>query len=213
MNVQEREHLNLFLRQLTQVQASQKDPEADILIREACSRQPDAAYLLVQRAMQLEFALQTIKTQCIQLQVELDKARTGTQSGFLDDVNAWGRPPQAPAISMAPPAPTTVASAIPLRPQAPASAAPAASSWGSGILGNVATTAAGVVAGSFLFQGIENLMGHHNQGGFGAANADAHAVPPVADNTVINNYYDSSSPSDSVDVADSGGDFGGDEAV
>jgi hypothetical protein len=93
-----------------------------------------------------------------------------------------------------------------------AAAAPA-SSWGSGILGNVATTAAGVVAGSFLFQGIENLMGHHNQSGFSASNADAHAVPPVAENTTINNYYDSSGPDDAVDVADAGGDLGGDDLV
>jgi len=30
------------------------------------------------------------------------------------------------------------------------------------MLGTVATTAAGVVAGSFLFQGIQGMMGHHN---------------------------------------------------
>jgi hypothetical protein len=34
------------------------------------------------------------------------------------------------------------------------------------MLGNIATTAAGVVAGSFLFQGIEHLMGNHNASGF-----------------------------------------------
>ena len=54
MNIQERDQLKLFLQQLTQVQASQKDAEAETLIREACARQPDAGYLLVQRAMQLE---------------------------------------------------------------------------------------------------------------------------------------------------------------
>jgi hypothetical protein len=32
------------------------------------------------------------------------------------------------------------------------------------MLGTVATTAAGVVAGSFLFQGIQGLMGHHGPG-------------------------------------------------
>jgi hypothetical protein len=31
------------------------------------------------------------------------------------------------------------------------------------MLGTVATTAAGVVAGSFLFQGIQGLMGQHGQ--------------------------------------------------
>jgi hypothetical protein len=36
---------------------------------------------------------------------------------------------------------------------------------GGGMLGSIAATAAGVAAGSFLFQGIENMFGHHNQGG------------------------------------------------
>ena len=90
MNHQEREQLNLFLQQLVQVQASQKDAEADGLIREACARQFDAAYLLVQRAMQLEHALQSMKAQCDQKQAELDKMRPGTQSSFLNDANAWG---------------------------------------------------------------------------------------------------------------------------
>jgi uncharacterized protein len=212
MNLQERDQLNLFLQQLTQVQASQKDPEADGLIRDACARQPDAGYLLVQRAMQLEHALKAMKDQCAQLQAELDKARPATQSGFMNDVNAWGRPVMVPAAPTAPAAPT-VASSIQPRAPAPVAAAAPASSWGSGILGNVATTAAGVVAGSFLFQGIQNMMGHHNQSGFGASNADAHSVPPVAENTVINNYYDSSGPDDAVDVADAGSDLGGDDSA
>jgi len=209
MNLQEREQLNQFLRQLMQVQAGSKDVEAEALIREACAGQPDAGYLLVQRSMQLEFALQASKTQCAQLQVELDKARTSTPSGFLNDASAWGRLPAAVTESSAPAA-AGFGSAIAPRAQTPVAAAPA-SSWGSGLLGNVATTAAGVVAGSFLFQGIGNLMGHH--GGFGAANADAHGVPPVAGNTVVNNYYDGSGPDDPVELADAGGDSGGDESA
>lgn len=209
MNLQEREQLSLFLQQLTQVQANQKDAEADALIREACARQPDAGYLLVQRAMQLEHALQAMKAQSSQLQAELEQARAGAQSGFLDNnAYAWGKQAPAPAAPLAPAA----AQGAAIQPRAPtaAPAAGAASSWGSGILGNVATTAAGVVAGSFLFQGIESLMGHHNPGGAWGANA---AQPPVAENTVINNYYDSSGPDDSVDVADAGGDSGGDDSA
>jgi hypothetical protein len=212
MNVQERDQLNLFLQQLTQVQASQKDPEAETLIREACARQPDSGYLLVQRAMQLEYAMQAMKERCAQLQAELDKARSGTQSSFINDANAWGRPPQATAASSAPAAATIVQS-IPPRAQAPAAAPAPASSWGSGILGNVATTAAGVVAGSFLFQGMQNLMGHHNQDSFGSANAGAHTVPPTAENTTINNYYDGTGPDDAVDVADAGSDSSGDDSA
>ena len=212
MNLQERDQLNSFLQQLMQAQAGQKDGEAEGLIRDACARQPDAGYLLVQRAMQVEHVLETMKTRCAQLQADLDKTRAGTQSGFLDDANAWGRPPAAPAASSAPAAATGGAVFQP-RVHAPVPAAAPASSWGSGILGTVATTAAGVVAGSFLYQGIESMMGHHNQSGMGAANADAHAVQPVAENTVINNYYNGSAPDAPVEVADAGYDSGGDESA
>ena len=206
MNLQEREQLNLFLQQLTQVQATGKDVDADALIREACARQPDAAYLLVQRAMQLEYALQTLKVRLDQAEAELARARAGTQTSFLNDVNAWGKPATAPA-----PSATAPGSAFQPRAQAASPAAGAPSAWGSGILGSVATTAAGVVAGSFLFQGIQNLMGHHE--GAGAANAGAHAVPPVAENTTINNYYDSSGADDAVNVADAGSDSASDEVA
>jgi uncharacterized protein len=211
MNLQEREQLNLFLQQLMQVKASQKDADAEGLIREACARQPDAGYLLVQRAMQLEHALQSMKAQCDQLQAELDKTRSGAQGSFLSDPNAWG----SRAIASAPaPAAAPLGAAVAARPQGAVSAAAApAPSWGSGILGTVATTAAGVVAGSFLFQGISNLMGHHNPGGEGALNKDAHAVSPVADNAITDNYFDDSEKDETLALDDAGGDFGGDDVA
>ena len=55
---------------------------------------------------------------------------------------------------------------------------------GSSFLGNMATTAAGVVAGSFLFHGIENLMGHHSSG-LGQQSLNEH----VPEQNVVNNYY------------------------
>ena len=210
MNSQEREQLNLFLQQLTAVQAGQKDPDADALICEACARQPDAGYLLVQRSMQLEHALRAANAQCSQLQAELDKTRAGTQSSFLGNANAWGRQTPAPASAVAPAAANPGAA---VQPHAQA-AAPAPSSWGSGILGTVATTAAGVVAGSFLFQGINNLMGHHNQNGLDSLNSSANQAHPPTDNTASNNYYDGRGPDEnSFDVADSGADSGADETA
>jgi hypothetical protein len=159
MNTQEREQLAQFLQQLTQAQAAQKDAEAEALIRGACIRQPDATYLLVQRAMILDKAMQDARAQVARLQGELDQiraqARAGnSSSGFLDP-NAWGNAPASRATSM-PQAPVPAQA-----PVAAPVAAPAASAWGSGMLGNIATTAAGVVAGGFLFQGIEHLMGNH----------------------------------------------------
>jgi hypothetical protein len=92
MNLQERDQLNVFLRQLTQVQASQKDAEAETLIREACARQPDSGYLLVQRAMQLEYAMQAMKDRCAQLQAELDAVR----GAWLGVLKTMAPAPQAP---------------------------------------------------------------------------------------------------------------------
>ena len=198
MNPQEREQLNHFLQQLTQAQAGQKDAEAEALIGAACARQPDAAYLLVQRALQLEQALQFVQTQAGKLQAELEQSRSGVRGSFLDQANAWGRPP---AVQAAPGA------AVQSQVQAPPAAAPAAS-WGSGVLGSVATTAAGVVAGSFLFQGIGNLMAHHQQGTGGSAGA---AQPTAAsENTVFNNDSDAGALDDADDssAAADGGDSG-----
>jgi hypothetical protein len=41
-----------------------------------------------------------------------------------------------------------------------------------------------VVAGSFLFQGIENLVGHH-----GSGFNQQPVGEQITDNTVVNNYY------------------------
>jgi hypothetical protein len=57
---------------------------------------------------------------------------------------------------------------------------------GGSFLGNVASTAAGVVAGSFLFQGIESLLGHHH--GAGSSWMDPNGEH-LSEQTVINNYY------------------------
>jgi uncharacterized protein len=195
MNTQEREQLTQFLQQLTQAQTAQKDGEADALIRDACLRQPDAAYLLVQRSMLLDHAVQDARTQIARLQADLAQARSGNAGGSFLDANAWGnsaatRPdpvPQAPRYA-APPAPA----------YAPA-AAPAPSAWGSGMLGNIATTAAGVVAGGFLFQGIEHLLGNHGAGltnGLSSDN-DTPAANHLVDNSADNaNVFDTSSVDD-----------------
>jgi hypothetical protein len=60
---------------------------------------------------------------------------------------------------------------------------------GSSFLGNVATTAAGVVAGSFLFQGIENMMGHHSPSPWGQQSSNFPTDHVNEENTTINNYY------------------------
>src|SRR5438067_2543513 len=136
MTPQERQSLQDFLGQLAQVRGTVKDPEAATLIAQAAAENPDALYLSVQRAILLEQALDAAKTQIAQLQ-----AQSSAGGRFLG--STWGSQPAQPVVPAA--APTE---------------RPGLFSGGS-FLGNVASTAAGVAAGAFLFQGIENLLGHH----------------------------------------------------
>ena len=92
MTTQEKELLVRFLQQLAAAQPGAKDDEAEALIKDAVGWQPDAAYLLVQRAMQLEHAFEAAQAQAQKLQAELDATRSGTaRGGFLNDSYAWGR--------------------------------------------------------------------------------------------------------------------------
>jgi uncharacterized protein len=233
MNTQERDMLNAFLAQLTQAQAGAKEPEAQTLIAQALAKQPDAGYLLVQRAMQLDFVLQQSQARVAELQAQLERQQPAPQTSFLNDVHAWGRGPSttasglsagsgaAPVASAAPAAARPAAAGAPTASLAPAAAPAAATTpWASSMMGTVATTAAGVVAGSFLYSGIQSLMGNHNSGGGpGSGRNNQETAGHTENNTVVNNYYsnepaptsayDSPELSGGYDVADSGGDFGG----
>jgi len=206
MTSQEKELIVRFLQQLTEARAGQKDSEAEKLIQEACARQPDAAYLLVQRALQLDQAFQASQAEVLKLQTELDKARTSagasaSSGGFLSDPNAWGSTPRASVAQSGAPH----GAAVPAQAAAPVRAAP--TPWGGGsMLGTVATTAAGVVAGSFLFQGIQGLMNRNEPQASGEKTHSAQSEPEhVAQQDTMPEELGES-------YADSGGDDSGDFA-
>ena len=166
MNPSDEKTLQDFLGQLIQARGVTKDPQADALIQRAVAEQPDAAYLLVQRALLVEQALGNAKARI----AELERQTTKGSGGFLD-ANTWGNSAQSNPSSPA---------------QAPAqgavqgTAAPARSGGflggaGGGMLGTIAATAAGVAAGSFLFHGIGNLL-DHNDGGAGAEGGTNHLL-------------------------------------
>jgi len=192
MNPQEKAQLEQFLQQLNSTQAGAKDSDADALITESVKKQPDASYLLVQRAMGLEMALQVAQKQMAEMQAQIDQ--TSKPSGFLSGINSWGR--AAPAQG----APANAMAAA-----RPAAGAAQPSSWGSGMLGAIATTAVGVVAGSMLYQGIQSMMGHNSApdagNGLGHSNTPADSGQQVAQN-----YDNSASNYDN----DFGGDFDSD---
>ena len=167
MTSQENELLQKFLAQLAQAHVSAKDPEAQAMISRAVAQQPDAAYLLVQRALLLERALQQAKSQLSRLYVQRDGANAGSHT--------WTQMPSStPATAPAP--------ASPPQAQAAPQTGGSSSGWG-GYLGNAATTAAGVAGGAFLFQGLEDLLGHRG-GGFVGGSAPTETV----ENVTVNDY-------------------------
>jgi len=191
MNPQEKVQLEQFLQQLNSTQAGAKDSDADALIAKSIKLQPDASYLLVQRAMGLEMALQVAQKQMAEMQAQIDQASQANKSssGFLSGINSWGRA-----------APTSGAPANAMAAK-PAAGAAQPSAWGSGMLGAIATTAVGVVAGSLLYQGIQSMMGQNSTpdagSGLGHSNMPADSGQQMAQN------YDNS-------AVDYDSDFGGD---
>ena len=133
MTPDERSILQAFLADLSQTPNVAKDPEADAMIQQAIRANPDAAYLLVQHAILSDQALHAAQAQ----------------------LNAQPQPP-APSFL-----PQVVPAAAPWAGQggAPVQSSPFAANSGLGsFLRNAGTMAAGVAAGDFLFQGMENIF-------------------------------------------------------
>ena len=177
MNEQEKSVLQGFLHELESVRLERKDMQADALIRQAAQAQPDALYLLTQRALLQGQALQDMQQQVANLQEQvrqLQQARDEPQSsgGFLDAASQWGKSgtalanpavlaPAAPPASGYPPA-TAAPQAASAAPQA--AAAPGAGMFGGAggtFLGSMAGMMAGAAAGHFLYQGMEHMV-HKN---------------------------------------------------
>ena len=79
---------------------------------------------------------------------------------------------------------------------APQAAAPSAGFQAPSFLTGMATTAAGVAAGAFLFQGVNHMFGSHGDNSM--MGSSARQQPSGAtDNTVINNYYEQPAAADS----------------
>jgi hypothetical protein len=232
MSPQDRQLLQDFLNQLIQVRGVTKDPEADAMIARALAQQPDAPYLLVQRALLLDQALNNAKAEIAALQNQLRGAPQA--SGTFLDPNAWGNSGSARPAAVAQPSQVAPAPYQMPPPAVAPGGGPGFMRGGmggmGGMLGNIAATAAGVAGGAFLFQGIENLMGHHSGNGLLAqqndtatqSNAFSSLTRPGED-TASNNLLSSSSqdsgpassdtPSDlSSDLdSDYSGDTGSDE--
>ena len=199
MTPEEREQLVRFLQLMEEAQPGPKDPEAEALIAKACARQPDAAYLLVQRVLQLEMAQQASQSEISRLRQQVNDARTSGLPPSFFGANAWGRKPAETGAVASSPVASAAAPAPALPPQAPQSA------WGSGLMGTLAMTAGGVVAGSLIAQGIGSLF-HNREASHDSGNA---ATPPGGGTLVDTDYGAANQDSDGGYAAedfDNGGD-------
>ncbi len=153
MTPDERSLLQTFLSDLVQTPNVAKDPEADAMIQDAVRSNPSALYLLVQHAILSDQALHAAQAQ-IDAQRQVQPAPS-----FLPQA---AYPPAQPAYPPAQPAiPWNGQAGSPWAGQggAPVQSSPFASNSGlGGFLRNAGTMAAGVAAGDFLFQGIENIF-------------------------------------------------------
>jgi hypothetical protein len=202
MTPQEQQLLDDFLQRLAAVRGVSKDAQADALIQQRLAGHPDALYLLVQRSLLQQQALDNAKAQIAQLQAQLGGQGGGSFLG--GQAGAWGQPqPSTP-----PPMPQQQA-APGWRERlfgggVPAPQPAAAPSF----LASAATTAAGVAGGMFLFNGIESLIGGHHGGGFFGGGGQE----TVVENITQNNFYDDNNGALQNDHAftDSNNDFNGD---
>lgn len=187
MSPQDSQMLTDFLNQLIQARGIQKDLDADAMIQRAVAQQPDAAYLLVQRALLLEQGLNNARAQIATLQEQL---RGQPGGGKFLDADTWGNsgnrspappPQQQPQVQQYQPEyrqPYPPPYQPSYQQAGPGSMGMGGGFLGGGLrgtLGTIATTAAGVAAGNFLFQGLENMFSHHEHGGNHLLNSDDQA--------------------------------------
>jgi uncharacterized protein len=193
MTPQEAQMLQDLVRKIQQTRLTEKDPDAEALLIDGLTRDPDALYKLAQTVLVQNLALNQARMQIEQLRQQAVPAAPAPAraSSFLGSVLGHREQVVPPAPSAPPPPPYQAAPPPPYYEPAPSGA--------GSFLRSAATTAAGVAAGALAFQGVESLLhgfGHSSGigefGGFGTPVAGA-----PAEETVINNYYDN--PADQSD--------------
>jgi uncharacterized protein len=226
MTPQERDLITALLARLQQQSGKPRDPEADALIRQGTAQTPDALYLLVQTVLIQDMALHEAQNRI----AEFERTRSAssesetpprflpprssqgaTAQGSVPSAGHWSNtasgaaPQREPAWtqSFAAPPPTA---AQPVAPP-PYGYGPASgygpqmlAGGGSGFLRQAAATAAGVVGGSLLFQGLHSMFAPSLGSNFLAGTP----MQPGISETVINNYYndDNSGGQQTADAAD-----------
>jgi hypothetical protein len=185
MTPQERQMVADLFDRLGSLEGGQHDPDAERAIREGLARAPNAVYALVQTVLLQEEALKRANTRIEELEHAVNPGPAQTQSGgFLDSMRsvfagqsrgsvpsvrtggqpggqgssgAWGASPSPPPPPGYQPQP-----GYPAPPPGYMQGAPMGAPMmggGGSFLGTAAATAAGVIGGSMLLNGIRNAFG------------------------------------------------------
>ena len=231
MTPQEQNLLSTLLARLKNTASQPKDSEADALIRQTMTEQPDAPYYLAQTVLIQDLSLHNAQNRIAELEQQLTAAQQQVArpaaTSFLGGLfGSRQAAPPAPAAGSVPAAgPWTRAPQVAAAPPAQPWGQPSGQggygqpSGGSGFMGgggmggggmgggggflrSAATTAAGVAGGALLFQGIESLFGQHASTGI----LGGQAMTPGLGESVVNNYYGDTGGGQNQDF--SGGDYG-----
>lgn len=180
MTPQEAQMLEDLVRKVEGTQLTEKDPDAEALLRDGLARDPDAIYKLAQTVLIQNLALDQARAQMQRMQQEMTPAaqpQPSRATSFLGGLLHRNPPPPIPQYQAPPPDYPPAGYAA-----GPGYGQPAG---GGGFLRSAATTAAGVAGGMLAFEGVEHLL----HGGFGGGGFGGYGGAPIEE-TVVNNYYE-----------------------
>jgi hypothetical protein len=176
MTPEERKLVEELFDRLATLEDVERDPDAERLIKDGLRQAPNAPYTLVQTVLVQDEALKRANSRIRELEGQgeepardtgflgsMRESLFGTRGarGSVPSVRQGGQSPPSSGMSPAwrTSAPPTSASAAP----APAGSMPGYSAppMGGSFLGTAASTAAGVIGGALLLDGIRSMMGWH----------------------------------------------------
>ena len=208
MTPQERELIADLFDRLTELENEPRDPDAERAIRDGLRRAPHSIYPLVQTVLVQDEALKAANARIEALESGATEAGSARPGGFLDNMRdvLFGRA-EARRGSVPPVRP---GSQLPPRQAAPQSAfgqpyaqgALGRSPQGASFLGTAAATAAGMVGGALLLDGVRSALGGHQGGPFGKTFGELNAGPRFDDGSHQATSADYDQADDAYDTGD-----------
>ncbi len=220
MTPQEQQLIAGLIDRVQKTQLTEKDPDAEQMLRQGLGTSPNALYILAQTVLVQQFALEQARHQLAdaqaQSQAHTQEPRRATSFlGSLFGHSDPAPPPPSqqgyqpvPGYSQAPP---PSQAGYPQQPP-PSFQTMAAPPGGGGFMRSALQTATGVAAGALAFEGVESLLhGFGGGGGFGGGQGLGGFGSGGRPEEIVNNYYGDSGSRDasglSPDIEDRRSDF------